>query len=205
MKLPNSAHTSRPWRIHEFTRDFQVLDVWATPTPGGPDDFPRLIELQRSVDPQQSTSFAVRVLFALRWTLGDLLGLDTPDSGLDSRVHSLRDRIPADLRATASGSASDALPFRWLYLLDDECAAEIANTTVHGVLHTGWVPDGKGGYRGQLAILAKPNGLLGNAYLAFIKPFRDLLVYPAIFKEMDRQWQGAVPGRVYGHSPTLAR
>ena len=193
MRLPNSAHTSRPWRIHEFTRDFQVLDVWATPTPGGPDDFPRLVALQTSLDPAHSTSFTVRTLFAVRWALGDLLGLDKPEDGLDSRVPSLRDRMPADLLDTASGPASDTLPFRWLYLLDTECAAEIANNTVHGVLHMGWVPDGAGAYRGQLAILVKPNGLMGNAYLAFIRPFRHLLVYPAIFKEMERLWQTSMP------------
>jgi hypothetical protein len=32
MRLPNSAHTSRPWRIHEFTRDFRLEDVWAALT-----------------------------------------------------------------------------------------------------------------------------------------------------------------------------
>ena len=36
MKLPKSAHFSRPWRIHELTRDFRLEDVWALPTPGGP-------------------------------------------------------------------------------------------------------------------------------------------------------------------------
>ena len=36
------AHTSRPWRIHELAPDFRLEDVWALPTPGGPDDFPRL-------------------------------------------------------------------------------------------------------------------------------------------------------------------
>ena len=44
MRLPNTAHTSRPWRIHELTGDFRLEDVWALPTPGGPDDFPRLVQ-----------------------------------------------------------------------------------------------------------------------------------------------------------------
>jgi hypothetical protein len=204
MTLPNSAHMSRPWRIHEFTQDFHVLDVWTTPTPGGPDDFPRLVRLVMSFDPAHSTSLAVRTLFALRWALGDLLGLDTPDSGLGSRVPSLRDRMPADLLDTASGPASDALPFTWLYVLDDECAAEIANKTVHGVLHAGWVPDGGSAYRGQLAMLVKANGLLGNVYLACIKPLRHLLVYPAIFSEMGQRWQASIGGGGEATSPTLA-
>ncbi len=28
MRLPNTAHTSRRWRIHELTRDFRLEDVW---------------------------------------------------------------------------------------------------------------------------------------------------------------------------------
>ncbi len=28
MKLPNIAHTARPWRIHEITPDFRLYDVW---------------------------------------------------------------------------------------------------------------------------------------------------------------------------------
>jgi hypothetical protein len=44
MRLPNAAHTSRPWRIHELTPDFRLEDVWALPTPGGPGDFPRLVQ-----------------------------------------------------------------------------------------------------------------------------------------------------------------
>jgi hypothetical protein len=38
MRLPETAHTSRPWRIHEVAGDFQVEDVWALPTPGGAGD-----------------------------------------------------------------------------------------------------------------------------------------------------------------------
>ena len=44
MRLPDAAHTSRPWRIHELTPDFRLEDVWALPTPGGRDDFPLLVE-----------------------------------------------------------------------------------------------------------------------------------------------------------------
>ena len=60
-------------------------------------------------------------------------------------------------------------------------------------MHVGWVPDRTGGYRGQLAVYVKPNGLLGEAYMAAIKPFRYLLVYPAIMREMGRTWR-AVSG-----------
>jgi hypothetical protein len=189
MKLPNTAHTSRPWRIHEFTRDFRLEDVWALATPGGPDDFPRLVQLAASLDPSRSSSGAVRMLFAIRWKIGELLGWDGPGAGLGSRVPTLRDRLPADLRDIPSGPDFDALPFTPLYLLDDEFAAEIANRTMHGVMHLGWVPDGTGGYRGQMAVLVKPNGVLGAGYMAAIKPFRHLIVYPSMMREIEREWR----------------
>jgi hypothetical protein len=189
MRLPSTAHTSGPWRIHEIAYDFRLEDVWGLPTPGARDDFPRLVELMATFDPARSSSNVVRALFALRWKIGGLLGWDRPGAGLSSRVPSLRERLPADLRATSSPSASDELPFTSLYLTDDEWALEIANQTVHGVLHLGWVPDGSGGYRGQMAVLVKPNGVLGNAYMVAIAPFRHLFVYPRMMREIGELWR----------------
>ena len=189
-RLPNEAHTSRPWRIHELTRDFRIEDVWALPTPGGPDDFHLLVEGFASGDPaQQSPSRLSRALWAIRWKLGEWFGWDDQDAGLGSRVPMLRDRLPADLQETGSGPEFDELPFQPLYLLDDEWAAEIANKTVHGVMHLGWVSDGAGGYRGQMTVLVKPNGFFGNAYMAAIRPFRHLIVYPPMLKLIGRAWR----------------
>ena len=124
-----------------------------------------------------------------------LLGWDSPDAGLGSRVATLRDRLPADLRAAPPGPDFSALPFTPLYLLHDEWAAEIANRTMHGVMHVGWVPDGAGGYRGQMAVLVRPNGLLGTGYMAAIRPFRHLIVYPLLTRETGRAWRAldAIP------------
>jgi hypothetical protein len=187
VRLPDSAHTSRPWRIHELTPDFRLEDVWALPTPGGPDDFPRLLEVITSYDPSRGDSALVRALFALRWKIGGLLGWDEPKAVKSSRGPTLRDRLPEDLRAGPSGPGSRDLPFTSLYLTDDEWAAEIVNRTVHGVVHIGWVADGTG-YRGQMAVLVKPNGRLGSAYMLAIAPFRHLIVYPTMLREFGRAW-----------------
>ena len=191
MRLPDSAHTSRPWRIHELTSDFRVEDVWQLPASGGADEFPLLVQGMTAGGTSESPSRASRALFALRLKLGELFGWDDPDGGVGSRVPTLRDRMPADLRDVPSGPDFDSLPFSPLYLLDDEFAAEAANRTMHGVIHLGWVPDGNGGYRGQMAILVKPNGLFGNAYMAAIKPFRHLIVYPALMRQIERDWRAA--------------
>ncbi len=190
MRLPNAAHTSRPWRIHEIAPDFRVEDVWALPTPGGPDDLARLVEQFAAGDTSTNPSRAARTLFAIRWKVGGLLGWDDRDAGDASRPPTLRDRLPDDLRE-ARGPDFDRLPFTSLYLLDDEWAAEIVNRTVHGVMHIGWVPDGTGGYRGQMAVLVKPNGLLGTAYMAAIMPFRHLIVYPPLMRQIGRRWRAS--------------
>ncbi len=200
MRLPNSAHTSRPWRIHELSRDFRLEDVWALPTPGGPDDFPRLVQLIASLDPSQGSSRPARTLFSIRWKVGELVGWDGTDAGLGSRVPTLRDRLPLDLRGAPSGPRFGALPFAPLYLLDDEWAAEIANQTMHGVMHLGWVPDHRGGYRGQMAVLVKPNGLFGTGYMAAIRPFRHLIVYPALMQQIEQTWRARAGDPTSAHA-----
>jgi hypothetical protein len=75
---------------------------------------------------------------------------------------------------------------------------------MHGIMHIGRVPDEGGGYRLQLAVLVKPNGLLGNAYMAAIRPFRHLIVYPAILREVERKWQATSsmsPSHLHGARP----
>lgn len=188
MRLPKSAHTSMPWRIHEIAPDFRLEDVWALPMTGGAGAFRKLVAVGATYDPAQSSSFAIRSLFAIRWKLGGIFGWDDPEGGLGARVPTLRDRLPADLVSAPSGPTVDAAPFKPLYLLDNEWAAEIANRTVHGVLHLGWVHEDHGVYRAQMAVLVKPNGLFGSAYMAAIQPFRYLIVYPEMIREWGRVW-----------------
>jgi Protein of unknown function (DUF2867) len=188
MRLPNTEHTSRPWRIHELSRDFRLEDVWALPAAGGRDDFSQLVAMLTGGNSSRRPSGASGMLWTIRWKIGEVLGWDRPGAGLGSRVRTLRSRLPADLRA-APGPDFAGLPFTSLYLLDDEFAAEIANQTVHGVLHVGWVPDSAGGYRGQMAVLVKPNGFLGTSYLAAIRPFRHLIVYPSMMRDIGQKWR----------------
>lgn len=190
MRLPETTHTARPWRIHELTRDFRLEDVWALPTPGGPDDFPRLVQAMAAGDPAQNSSRAVRRLFAIRWKVGELLGWDDAENGGDGAdVPTLRDRLPADLRDAAAGPVFAHLPFSPVYVTDDELTAEVVNRTVHAIMHIGWVRDETGGYRGEMAVYVKPNGRLGSAYMAAIAPFRHRVVYPPLMQEIGRDWR----------------
>jgi Protein of unknown function (DUF2867) len=191
MRLPKTAHTSRPWRIHEIAPDFEVEDVWALPTPGGPDELPRLVTWAVADNFPEGAPRIVRALWELRWKIGRLLGWDTRETGLGARVASLRERLPAELRAAPTGPDFADVPMKPVYLLEDEFAAEMANRTVHSILHLSWVPDGTGAYRGQMAVLVKPNGRFGATYMAAIKPFRYLFVYPALMRSIERDWRAS--------------
>ena len=37
-----------------------------------------------------------------------------------------------------------------------------------------------------MAVLVKPNGLLGHAYMAAIRPFRHVIVYPPMLRQIGR-------------------
>jgi Protein of unknown function (DUF2867) len=190
-RIPNSVHTDRPWRIREIVSDFHLEDVWQLPGSGGEGDFPRLVRLIAEIDPGQGSSRVGRALWAVRWKLGELFAWDDPADGIGARVPSLRERLPNDLRDQSLPVEFDALPFDPLYLTEDEFAAEIANKTVHGVMHLGRVPDGAGGFGAQMAVYVKPNGLFGRAYMVAIRPFRHLIIYPAMMRDGERLWEAA--------------
>jgi Protein of unknown function (DUF2867) len=154
-----------------------------------------LVEGIAAGDPAEAPSRASRALWALRWKLGDLLAWDDVETGLGTRVRSIRDRLPVDLRQGPLGPQFEKLPFSSLYQLEDEWAAEVANKTVHGIMHLGWVPDGNGAYRAEMAVYVKPNGLLGTAYMAAIKPFRYLVVYPPMMRQIESVWRAEKAGR----------
>jgi uncharacterized protein DUF2867 len=201
MRLPNFVHESHPWVITQIAPDFKLLDVWALPAQGGPDEFDSLLEIIASFDPATAESAVSRALFSLRFRLGGWFGWDDattkrPIPGCSEST--LSARLPEDLRGSAKSPVISfamqqvAAGFVPLYRTDEEWAAELSNGTVHGVLHLAWVDQGEGRYRGQLGVYVKPRGTLGEIYLRLIEPFRHLIVYPALMRQIGRAWDARV-------------
>jgi hypothetical protein len=200
---------SHGWRIREIAPDFRLEDVWALPVRGGADDFATLVELMASLDPASTPSTASRLLFGIRHRLGRCFGWDDGAGQLPipgNTETTLRDRLPQDLRNTATdlehGSAALenlGVHFAPLYRTDVEFAAEVSNQTVHGVMHLAWVDQGAGRYQGQMAVYVKPRGPLGMGYMALIKPFRYLVVYPALMRQIERAWNTRGSTRLTRH------
>jgi predicted DCC family thiol-disulfide oxidoreductase YuxK len=49
-----------------------------------------------------------------------------------------------------------------------------------------------------MAVYVKPNGLFGTAYMAAIRPFRHLIVYPPMMREIGRHWRREHPSDLPG-------
>ena len=190
-RVPNSEHASHAWRIDDIAPDFRLEDVWALPVQGGAEDFAIFLKGMAAFDPTNAPSWATRLLFDIRERLGEVLGWDDaarhlPIPGCTETTLSVR--VPNDLRRTASSVTFDELPLTPLYLTDNEFAAELSNQTVHGVIHLAWVARGKGRYQAHMGIYVKPRGLLGEGYMALIRPFRYWVVYPALMRQIEQGW-----------------
>jgi hypothetical protein len=195
VKLPDSAHEAHPWVIGRIAPDFRLLDAWAVPAEGGPEDFDSFLKVMASLDPADAESALSRALFSLRRHLGAWLRLDdaSKERPIPGRTETtLSIRLPEDLRGTATGAViGDMLQqvgLAPLYRTANEWAAEVSNATVHGVVQLAWVDQGAGRFRGRLGIYVKPRGNLGEAYLRLIEPFRHFVVYPALMRQIGRAW-----------------
>lgn len=80
------------------------------------------------------------------------------------------------------------MPLTPVYGLGTEAARELANKTVHTVMHLGWAQRADGEYELRMTVLVKPNGRFGRLYMAAIAPFRYLAVYPALTRRWERAW-----------------
>ena len=49
-----------------------------------------------------------------------------------------------------------------------------------------------------MAVYVKPNGLLGSGYMAVIKPFRHLVIYPRMMRQIARGWRSEDPSPELG-------
>jgi hypothetical protein len=177
-------------RCHALLADVPLHDVWAIPLTGGEPD--RTMEDVLAVSPfrrSEGQNPAVRGLFALRRGLGRLFRWDREDprTSSESYVHRITDEDRAR-SLVAPGTREGA--FRLLYLFPAEVLLEARNATVHGFLTMALVPR-PGGYLVYLAVYVKPVGRITAIYMRVIDPFRRLIVYPGITRQLQTAWSQA--------------
>jgi Protein of unknown function (DUF2867) len=174
-------------RCHALLSDVSLHDVWAIPLIGG--GAGRSIQDARAIlfgGPRPPRNFVVRGLFELRFALGRAFGWDDErhDPPGVSYIHRLAE---ADrLQSQVPPGTREGL-FRVLYVLGEEALSELRNATVHAFLALALTPN-PGGYTLYLAIYVKPVSRLTTLYMALIDPFRRLIVYPALGRQVQQRW-----------------
>jgi hypothetical protein len=189
---PEDEFRALDLRCHTFLQDVPLHDVWVIDLAGGGAGR-TLLDVDTVAAPARMAPFplATRALFALRFAIGRALGWDRPRA--DEPAHSYRNRLTDDDRARSLLPAGTPRgPFRMLYFFADESMGEIRNATVHAFLVMALRPRSDG-YRLYWAIYVKPVGRLTSVYMAAIDPFRRVIVYPAIIRQIQTAWARAYP------------
>ena len=196
------SHQSRSLRVHELAHDFELLDTWRYPIEADATDTLASFDAvsTRAQLELLSGRGAAAQLFRLREALGKVFGWDRavneiPVPGTEEL--SLRERLSDAERARqpwANGddtivSVGELGGFRLVYQNEHEVIHEISNSTVHAIMHVSWVHEGGERYAPHMAVYVKHRGWLGRAYMAAIKPFRHVVVYPALLRCVQRAWQ----------------
>jgi hypothetical protein len=189
---PEDEFRSLDLRCHTFLQDVPLHDVWVIDLAGGGPGR-TLLDVDAVAAPGRMGPFplATRALFALRFAIGRVFGLDRPRA--DQVTHSYLHRLTDDDRARSRlppGTMRGL--FRMLYCFADESVGEIRNATVHAFLVMVLRPR-RDGYRLYWGIYVKPVGRLTSAYMAAIDPFRRLIVYPAIIRQIQAAWARTYP------------
>ncbi len=207
-------HRARPWRVHTLAPDFELLDLWRIPLDADAAAGERFVDFlrvfvaagrgNRPLYPLRVRSVADAVhvvrlggaaaLFELRRVLGRLFALDDGRESLripgraETRV---RARLDEHDRARDLGVLPPTVgtAFEPVYAFEDEALLEIANRTIHALLHLSWIEGRAGRSDVALAVYVKSRGVGSRAYLALIKPFRHAVVYPAWIAHLRRTWE----------------
>jgi hypothetical protein len=184
-----------------------LLDVWEYPILADNSRaqdflfFLRMIHqpLPDKVNKSVSIKFlAAGVLIFLRMYLGKILGLDKNINTLPipgCQETSIKERLSMEDRKRSIASSelgisdSDNETWRVVYLYEDEMLTELSIDVVHVLMHLGWVHKSGNFFTAQLAVYAKPRGMIGNLYMKIIMPFRRVIIYPALMENVKNTWE----------------
>ncbi|MEE9415435.1 MAG: DUF2867 domain-containing protein [Acidimicrobiales bacterium] len=195
-RLKPEEHSKHPWLIDDIADDFDLIDAWALPVSGTLEEFADLCRIFATLDfGAGEDSTAARALFTVRDRLGTLLRWNENTNDLaipGSADRSLRGRLSADQLAEVGDTSLfddvQGIPFRPVYVAEDECALELSDHNVHAAVHLGWVTAGNGRFTGQMGVYVKTRGRFGRTYMTAIAPFRHYIVYPALLRRIGREW-----------------
>jgi hypothetical protein len=176
-----------PLRVHQFLAGVPLHDVWAVDLPRirsgiTLDDF-----LRRAGASPFKPSPVARALLRIRFFVGRLLGWDRERDVTVTETFASR-LTTADRSESLAPAGERQGLFRVVYRFENEQLLEVMNRTVHGAALSALVDTGNA-YRLYFAVYVQRVGRLTPVYMAFINPFRKLIVYPSLLRSVRTTWK----------------
>jgi hypothetical protein len=175
-----------PLRVHGFLAGVPLHDVWAV-------DLPRtrsgitLDEFLRTASTRLFTlSPVVRALLNLRLFVGRLLGWDREPSTTAWETFTTRLTTADRSKSLAPAGTPEGL-FRVVYRFENEQLLELINRTAHAAALSALVETAHD-YRFYFGVYVRSVGRFTPVYMALIDPFRKLVVYPSLLRNVRATW-----------------
>jgi hypothetical protein len=175
-----------PLRVHAFLAGVPLHDVWAV-------DLPRtrsgitLDEFLRTASTRLFTlSPVVRALLNLRLFVGRLLGWDREPSTTAWETFTTRLTTADRSKSLAPAGTPEGL-FRVVYRFENEQLLELINRTAHAAALSALVETAHD-YRFYFGVYVRSVGHLTPVYMTLIDPFRKLVVYPSLLRNVRAIW-----------------
>jgi len=175
-----------PLRVHEFLAGVPLHDVWAI-------DLPRtrpgitLDEFLRTASTRLFTlSPVVRALLNLRLFVGRLLGWDREPSTTAWETFTTRLTTADRSKSLAPAGTPEGL-FRVVYRFENEQLLELVNRTAHAAALSALIETAHD-YRFYFGVYVRSVGRFTPVYMTLIDPFRKLVVYPSLLRNVRATW-----------------
>jgi len=175
-----------PLRVHDFLTGVPLHDVWAV-------DLPRMragITLDEFLRAAGAVPFTpspvVRALLNIRLFVGRLLGWDRERDATMRETFATR-LTTADLSKSLAPASAREGPFRIVYRFEDEQLLELINRTAHAAALSALV-EMANVYRFYFGVYVRNVSRLTPVYMALIDPFRKLIVYPSLLRNVRTTW-----------------
>ena len=175
-----------PLRVHDFLAGVPLHDVWAVDPPRMRsgitlDDFLRKASIRTC-----TLSPPARALLRIRLLVGRLLGWDR-DPAVTAWESFAKRLTAADLSKSLAPPGTPEGLFRVVYSFENEQLLEVINRTVHAAALSALI-ETSNSYRFYFGVYVHSVSRFTPVYMAFIDPFRKLVVYPSLLRTVRRNW-----------------
>jgi hypothetical protein len=195
-----------PLRVHDFLAGVPLHDVWAIDLPSTRsgitlDEFLRAASARSQVSCDccendrirkvilLTRSPVVRALLNIRFFVGRLLGWDREPASTAWETFTTRLTTADRSKSLAPAGTREGL-FHVVYRFENEQLLELINRTAHAAALSALVETASA-YRFYFGIYVQNVGRFTPVYMTMVDPFRKLIVYPSLLRNVRGSWNQA--------------